>query len=199
MLVLKKTDLEPDRRQYQRFDVALYGRLMLSDRSEFLCKVYDMSPVNVGLSTGGTGRIGERVIAYLDHVGRLDGIVARIKPDGFALEFEATSNKRSKLMRQLTWLQNRRSLNRPEDRRFERVEPRNTAGVLTLEDGNQHRCNIIDLSLSGAAVEADVIPPIGAVVSLRGMLGRVARHIEGGISIEFAITQRREDLRPFLD
>ena len=73
------------------------------------------------------------------------------------------------------------------------------AGILTLEDASQHRCNILDLSLTGAAVEVDVVPPVGAPVSLRGMLGRVARHIEGGLSIEFAVTQRREDLKTFLD
>ncbi|GAB4361067.1 MAG: PilZ domain-containing protein [Oricola sp.] len=198
MLLANKTEVEPDRRKYQRFDVALYGRLMLSDRSEFRCKVFNMSPGNVSLTTDGAGRLGERVIAYLDHVGRLDGRIARIKPDGFALEFEAPPGKQTKLARQLAWLSNRTALSRPEDRRHERIAPRNTAGILCLEDGSQYRCNVVDLSLSGAAVEVDVTPPVGTEVSLRGMRGRVARHIEGGISIEFTTLQRRENLEPFL-
>ncbi len=199
MLGEDHTEIDTDRRQYRRVKVLLNGRLMLSDRSEFPCSVADMSPGSVGLSTGGAGRLGERVIAYVDHVGRLDGRIARVKPDGFALRFNAPPNKQTKLVRQLTWLESKHALNLPEDRRNERIEPRNQAGVLTLDDGRRHGCQIIDLSLSGAAVETDVVPPIGATVWLGSMHGRVARHFEGGISIEFTVLQRRQTLKPFLD
>lgn len=199
MLGEDKSEIDTDRRQYRRVKVLLDGRLMLSDRSEFACRVADMSPGSVAFSTGGAGRLGERVIAYVDHVGRLDGRIARVKPDGFALRFDAPPNKHTKLVRQLTWLEKKHALNLPEDRRYGRIEPRNQAGVLIFEDGRRHGCRIVDLSLSGAAVETDVVPPIGAPVSLGSMRGRVARHFEGGISIEFTVLQRGQALKPFLD
>ncbi len=50
-------------------------------------------------------------------------------------------------------------------------------------------CRIIDLSLSGAAVAVENKPEIGTVLSLGRVRGRVVRHIEGGIAIEFATVQ----------
>lgn len=195
---VRQTDHDFDRRKFQRVNVLLLGRLMLPDRSEYCCKVVDMSPGSVSLLTGGKARIGERVIAYVDHVGRLEGSVARITSDGFALELHNTPQKRAKLTEQLTWLANKHELNLPEDRRYERVEPRNTAGNLTLEDGRQYRCKIVDLSLSGAALEIDIRPAIGTLVLLDGVRGQVARHFNGGIAMDFSRVQRHRDLKPFL-
>lgn len=190
---------EYDRRQHQRVKVMLHGRLMLSDRSEHKCQVTDMSPGSVFLSTAATGTVGERVIAYIDHVGRLEGTVTRLTDSGFALDLHTSHRKRTKLAAQLTWLANKHELDLPEDRRHERVVPRNTSGVVTLDDGRQYRCRIIDLSLSGAAIEMNVRPALGTQVTLGSMRGQVVRHFEDGIAIEFAFIQPREALKPYLD
>jgi c-di-GMP-binding flagellar brake protein YcgR len=198
MLGAQKTEYDYDRRQFQRVKVLLHGRLMLSNRSEHRCKVTDMSPGSACFVTEAAGSVGERVIAYVDHVGRLEGSVLRVLPDGFALELNTTHRKRAKLAAQLTWLANKHELDLPEDRRHERIAPRNPSGVLLLEDGRQYRCRIIDLSLSGAAIEINVRPAIGTQVTLGNMRGQVVRHFEEGIAIEFAVLQRRETLKQFL-
>jgi hypothetical protein len=198
MLGAQQTEFEHDRRQHQRVKVLLHGRLMLSDRSEHRCQVMDMSPGSAFLATEGAGQIGERVIAYVDHIGRIEGKISRVMPDGFALELNTTPRKKAKLAAQLTWLANKHELDLPEDRRHERIAPRNPAGVLSLEDGRQYRCRIIDLSLSGAAIEIDVRPAIGTQVTLGNMRGQVVRHFEEGIAIEFAVVQRRESLKQYL-
>lgn len=198
MLGAQQTEFEHERRQHQRVKVLLHGRLMLSDRSEHRCQVVDMSPGSAFLATEGAGQIGERVIAYVDHIGRIEGKISRVMPDGFALELNTTPRKKAKLAAQLTWLANKHELDLPEDRRHERIAPRNPAGVLSLEDGRQYRCRIIDLSLSGAAIEIDVRPAIGTQVTLGNMRGQVVRHFEEGIAIEFAVVQRRESLKQYL-
>ncbi|GAB4354305.1 MAG: PilZ domain-containing protein [Oricola sp.] len=198
MLGAQQTDFEHERRQHQRVKVLLHGRLMLSDRSEHRCQVTDMSPGSAFLVTEGVGHVGERVIAYVDHIGRIEGKISRVVPEGFALELNTTPRKKAKLAAQLTWLANKHELDLPEDRRHERIAPRNPAGVLTLEDGRQYRCRIIDLSLSGAAIEIDVRPAIGTLVTLGNMRGQVVRHFEEGIAIEFAVVQRRESLKQYL-
>jgi c-di-GMP-binding flagellar brake protein YcgR len=198
MLGAQKTDYDYDRRQFQRVKVQLHGRLMLSDRSEHRCQVTDMSPGSAFFASEASGQVGERVIAYIDHVGRLEGKISRLLPDGFALELNTTQRKRAKLAAQLTWLANKHELDLPEDRRHERIAPRNPAGILSLEDGRQYRCRIIDLSLSGAAVEINVRPAIGTQVTLGNMRGQVVRHFEEGVAIEFAVLQRRETLREYL-
>lgn len=106
----------------------------------------------------------------------------------------ASERKRDKLAAQLTWLANKHELDLPEDRRHERVAPRNPMNTLQLPDGRRYPCRIIDLSLSGAAVEIEVKPAIGAQVMLGTMRGQVVRHFEDGIAIEFAVIQLQETL-----
>lgn len=198
MLGAQQIASDHDRRQYQRVKVMLHGRLMLSDRSEHPCRVIDMSPGSAFLATDAAGRLGERVIAYVDHIGRIEGVVARVRDDGFALELNTTPRKKAKLAAQLTWLANKHELDLPEDRRHERIQPRNPSGILSLDDGRQYRCRIIDLSVSGAAVEINVRPALGTQVTLGNMRGQVVRHFDDGIAIEFAVIQRRDTLRNYL-
>lgn len=183
-----------ERRTYQRVRVKIYGRFMLEDRSEHPCQVIDISPGNVAFRTDALGEPGEKVIAYLDHIGRLEGIITRTLSDGFAMTLIASERKKDKLAAQLTWLANKHELDLPEDRRHERVAPRNPMSVLQLPDGRQYQCRIIDLSLSGAAIEIEVKPALGSQVVLGTMRGQVVRHFEDGVAIEFAVIQRPETL-----
>jgi hypothetical protein len=179
--------LADERRRHQRVKVNLLGRYMLADYREFPCQVIDMSPGGMAVVAPVAGEPGERVIAYVDHLGRLEGKIARLLDNGFAMSISATSRKRDKLAAQLTWLANRQILNLPEDRRHGRFTPRNTTARLILQNGTNVACRIIDLSASGAAVAIapDLLPPVGAAVTIGKTAGRVVRHIENGFAIEF--------------
>jgi hypothetical protein len=183
-----------EKRRFQRVKVHLLGRYMLPDRREFPCQVINMSPGGLALLGPGIGNIGDRVIAYLDHIGRVEGKITRIIDNGFAMSVGATPRKRDKLAAQLTWLANRDILNLPEDRRHDRIVPRNPICVLTLEDGVQMTCRIIDLSLSGAAIAAEKRPPLHSHVSLGRVQSRVVRHLEDGFALEFIHEQLAETL-----
>src|ERR1700691_5328440 len=122
--------LSEDRRRHQRVKVNLLGRYMLPDRREFPCQVINMSPGGMALIAPVGGAAGERVIAYVDHLGRLEGQIARLFQNGFAMTISATARKRDKLAAQLTWLANRHILGLPEDRRHGRIVPRNPVGRL---------------------------------------------------------------------
>lgn len=183
-----------ERRHFQRVRVNVYGRYMLEDRSEHPCQVVEMSPGNAMLRCDRIGEPGEKVIAYLDHIGRVEGVVTRTMHDGFAMTLIASERKRDKLAAQLTWLANKHELDLPEDRRHERVAPRKPLSVMQLPDGREYDCRIIDLSLSGAAIETKVRPALGLQVMLGTMRGQVVRHFEEGIAIEFAVLQRQETL-----
>jgi hypothetical protein len=191
------TDAMPsraERRYFQRVRVKIYGRFMLEDRTEHPCQVIDMSPGNALLRADRSGELGEKVIAYIDHIGRIEGVVTRLTNDGFAMTIVASERKKDKLAAQLTWLANKHELDLPEDRRHDRVSPRNPISVLQLADGRQYQCRIVDLSLSGAAVEIDVRPALGTPVTLGTMRGRVVRHFDDGVAVEFAAVQRVDAL-----
>jgi len=183
-----------ERRRFQRVKVHLLGRYMLPDRREFPCQVINMSPGGVALLAPGIGNVGDRVVAYLDHIGRVEGKITRIIDNGFAMTVGATPRKRDKLAAQLTWLANRDILNLPEDRRHDRIVPRIPIAVLTLEDGTKMTCRIIDLSLSGAAIAAENRPPLKSTVLLGRVQGRVVRNIEDGFALEFLHSQPIETL-----
>ena len=178
-----------ERRRFQRVKVNLLGRYMLSDRREYPCQVINMSPGGMALLAAVCGQVAERVIAYVDHVGRLEGAIARQIEGGFAMSIAATVRKRDKLAAQLTWLANRHILGLPEDRRHDRITPRNPFARLILPNGLNVACRVMDISQSGAAIKTDQRPPIGAPITIGKTSARVVRHLEEGIAIEFTRLQ----------
>jgi hypothetical protein len=183
-----------ERRRFQRVKLHLLGRYMLPDRREFPCQVINMSPGGLAMLAPGIGNVGDRVIAYLDHIGRVEGKITRIIDNGFAMNVGATARKRDKLAAQLTWLANRDILNLPEDRRHDRIVPRNPISVLTLEDGSRMTCRVIDMSRSGAAIAAERRPPLNSMVSLGRVQARVVRNLDDGFALEFVHEQLAETL-----
>jgi PilZ domain len=186
--------LRDERRRFQRVRVNLLGRYMLADRREFPCQVIDMSPGGMAVIAPVNGRAGERVIAYIDHIGRVEGTLIRQFANGFAMTIAATPRKRDKLAAQLTWLANRHVLGLPEDRRHGRIVPRNPVTQLVLPNGTALTCRLIDMSLSGAAVATEERPPIGALVNLGKVQGRIVRHLEQGFAVEFTRLQHPDFL-----
>ena len=186
--------LSEERRRHQRVKVNLLGRYMLADRREFPCQVINMSPGGIAIVAPVVGNPGERVIAYVDHLGRLEGKIARLLDNGFAMTIAATLRKRDKLAAQLTWLANRHILNLPEDRRHGRFIPRKSSARLILPSGNNVTCRIIDLSESGAAVaiSPELRPAVGSMVTIGKAQGRVVRHIEDGFAVEFTRMQHSD-------
>jgi hypothetical protein len=177
--------LSEERRRFQRVQVNLLGRYMLPDRREFPCQVVNMSPGGMALIAPVPGAQGERIIAYVDHLGRLEGRITRSLQNGFAMTIGATTRKRDKLAAQLTWLANRHILGLPEDRRHGRIVPRNPLAQVIMPNGINLTCRIIDVSQSGAGIATDERPPAGALVTLGKVQGRVVRHLEEGFAIEF--------------
>jgi hypothetical protein len=185
--VADRTSAEPAR--FQRVRISVLGRYMLADKREFPCQILEMSPGDAVVIAPVTGIIGEKVIAYLDHIGRIEGTVIDQVEGGFLMNIAASPRKRDKMAAQLTWLANRDLLNIPEDRRHERVVPDNRHSTVVLDDGRRYNCKIIDISLSGAAVEIDVRPAMGTPLTLGRMRARVVRHFQNGVAVEFTSTQ----------
>jgi hypothetical protein len=185
-----------ERRRHQRVKLRLTGRFMRSDRREFDCVTIDMSPGGIAFAAEAEVQPGERIVTYLNQVGRLEGVVARIFPGGFAIQTRLPPTKRDRLADQLTWLANRASLGLPEDRRHERLTPRNPRTLLKLADGPEHPAVLADISMSGAAVQVAVRPPLGSRVIVGSTPGQIVRHLEDGVAVEFARPLRPEDFSP---
>lgn len=175
-----------DKRRHQRVPVIVSGRYMLQDRNDYPCQTINISPGGLLLSGPVKGTISERVIAYLDHLGRVEGQIARLTDTGFAMTIAATVRKREKIAAQLTWLVNRKALGLPEDRRHDRLVPKNPRVVLTMVDNSEITVRLLDVSLSGAAVSTHLKPDLGTVIHVGKIPSRVVRYVEGGVALEFS-------------
>jgi hypothetical protein len=158
---------------------------MLENKEEYPCTTVDMSPGGVRLLTEVKGRLFEKVVAYLDHIGRVEGMIVRMTDDGFAMKLTVASAKRDRIADLLTWLVNREVIGMLEDRRHQRIVPRNDATLLHLPSGRIVPVRIIDISMSGVGVTADARPTIGNRVTIGHRPGKVVRHLPNGIAIEF--------------
>lgn len=193
-----ETERRQVQRAFQRVSVSLEGRLMVPSQDEYVCLTVDMSPGDVRFICAARPVAGDRIIAYIDNIGRIEGSVVKTTDDGFVISIVATDRKREKLAAQLTWIANKHELGLPEDRRHDRLTPRKARAELTQEDGQKFSCRIIDLSLSGAAVEMEYRPAMGTAVRLGNTRGRVVRHFLEGVAIEFTTLQSRDSLKDFL-
>jgi len=181
-----------DRRRSSRVHVNLAGSYMLTSGHEHRCQVQDISLDAMALVAPVAGKIGERVIAYIDEIGRIEGTIVRTYSVGFVMTIAATPRKRDKLGAQLMWLANRHELNLQQQRTHGRFAPRNPLTTMVTSNGISTTCRIVEMSASGAAVESETKPPINALVQLGRIEARVVRVSSDGFAVQFTCSQDPE-------
>jgi PilZ domain len=185
----------PERRRHQRADVALSGRYMLADRHEYSCQAINISAGGVAVLGAIKGAIGERVVAYFDRIGRVEGMVVRQFGRCFAIALSASALKREKLDLRIAWLVKRQAGLVSDNRRSERVAVLRWRTTLKTADGKEYAVSVIDLSVSDAAIAVEAAPPIGSDVTLGQRPAKVVRHLRGGIAVAFKEPLGEADLR----
>ncbi len=177
---------QAERRRHSRVKVSLSGQFMRENRQEFPCSTIDISPGGIAFASEQNVALGEKIIAYIAQIGRVQGIVRRQFVGGFAISMSLPALKREKLADQLTWLASRQELGMPEDRRHERIVPRNPHTTLTLPNGREILCKIIDISRSGVALSISQRPSVGSSVTVGQTRGQIVREFTDGVAVEFA-------------
>jgi hypothetical protein len=186
----------PDRRLHKRIPVTLLGRYMRESKEEHPCKLVDISAGGAAIMSPIAVPLGERVVAYFDHIGGIEGMVVREFDGGFAIKINATKHKREKLAAQLTWLANRSELV-ADGRRHDRVTPKNGDSMLQLAEGVMLTCRVLDVSISGASIATPARPDIGTEVVLGKLRARVVRYHPQGFGVQFIDIQNPTALRRY--
>jgi PilZ domain len=186
--------VDEDRRRHKRVRVSLLGRYMLPDRREYPCQTIDISCGGVAIYAPMPGKMGDRIVLYIEHLGRLEGDIVRVFDNGFAIQLNTSLAKRSKIADQLTWLINRDILGIEDSRRHERLMPRVAESILRFEDGTAMTCRILDVSVSGAALTCEDRPDIGVHLTLGQTEAKVIRHFDGGFAVEFKYPRSKNSL-----
>lgn len=159
----------------------LDARFMLPDRRECRCKIAGLSVDGALFITPERPPIGTAIIAYIGSVGRTEAVVAGTSPAGLIVRFNSTEAQKIRIREQLTVPAS------GEQRRAPRVVLQDANSKL-MANGQSVPCRVRDISLTGAALLTELQPAIESVVYIGRMKGRVVRHFEGGIAIEFIPT-----------
>src|ERR1039458_5215353 len=110
------------RRRYPRAELSLSGWYMLRNRHEFPCWTINISAGGIAVIGLEKGIIGERAIAYIKEIGRIEGMIARNFDCCFAMTMQLPTLKREKLTQVLAWLVSHRTLGVPDRRAYERIK-----------------------------------------------------------------------------
>jgi hypothetical protein len=162
----------------------VFGRFMLPDMSEHACQVIDLSVKGATFITSDVPPLGLAIVAYLEDLGRVEVVSGETVPGGFKITYAATGNRLERLQQRISYLLERAS-GAPDQRRHPRYEPKDKHSSVMLPDGRSYSCEVMDISVSGAAIKTDVMPALGTYLMIGKMKGRVVRYLETGVAIEF--------------
>jgi hypothetical protein len=190
-----------DRRDDVRIIVSIPGLFSLADRRDargerrvYSCRAVNVSSRAVALASAVNGKLGDRVIAHIEHLGKLDGSIIRVLDRGFVMNITATAEEQEKLAAKIEWLQKFKDHDESDLRADRRFAPANPYSQILLPDGSIQTCLVIDLSISGAALSAEAVPDIGTVLAVGKIVGRVVRHLEGGFAVQFIERQNADEI-----
>lgn len=152
----------------------------------FACRTLSLSPSSITLAGPVVGSIGQPVRVLLEQIGFVTGTVSAPVQGGFQMRVSGTEEERQSLAAKISWLKSHRLRRAPEKRSATRRPPRQTAAFFYLEDGQEHPCFLIDISLSGAGVSAKLRPHVGTRIVLGSVAATVVRHMDTGFGVAFA-------------
>jgi hypothetical protein len=162
----------------------LFGRFMLADMSEHPCQVTDITANGAVFMTATMPPIGQTLVAYLEEIGRIEAVCLSPVAGGFKIEYALQGARLERLRQRIDWMRNKGS-GAPDTRRHIRYEPTEKVSQISLPDGRVYNCEVLDISVSGAAIKTEVMPSVGTYIMLGKMRGRVVRYLDQGVAVEF--------------
>jgi PilZ domain len=161
----------------------------------FACRTNRVSPYRMIVDVPVVGKVGDYLTSYFRDFGKLDGRISDTKPGCFLLELDVTYATRERIANKLTWLEEKQKDPEIIDlRKNPRVIPAKSHTTLTLADGGVHECFVIDMSVTGAAVSAQVELEVGTPLAIGACVGRVVRASASGVAVRFVEKQNQYEL-----
>lgn len=180
-----------------RFIGALAGRYAFSERRAsddgkvpvYACRLCSVSTRMSVVVAPVVGSEGELITAHFDEFGILRGRISRKLPSGFVMDLLLNDAERNKLGGKIIWQKKRVHEQVADKREHKRMLPRDPRTLLTLGDGTQLPCFVIDISQSGVAVSAEIWPSLGTPMAVGKLVGRVVRYLDVGFVLQFIEVQ----------
>lgn len=175
-------DLE--RRHFKRVSVAVPGRLFVPTTGyEAACSLINLSPAGTEITGEFESLSNGPIVLYAEGFGRFEGQIIWHEGGKYGIQFKSTTLKQARTADQLARMNEGETVD--SIARRHRRETTRSLSRFTRENGSIIPCTVLDISTSGVSLETNVRPQTGEFVLIAGMVGRVVRHHETGIGIEF--------------
>jgi len=190
-----------ERQEDVRIIVSIPARFSSSERRDargerrvFDCRAVYLSPGAVALASPVSVSVGERIIAHIDRVGELTGVVAHVLEGGFVMSIAAGADQRNQLATKIQWLEKYKNHDVLDRRADERVMASSPHSRVILPDGSSETCRVLNISGSGAAISSETVPYIGAILLIGKAVSCVVRQFEGGFAVRFVKREKRNNV-----
>ena len=174
-----------EKREFARHKIALPGKLFLpAEDASFECHVLNLSCGGAGVKCDEPPPLRSFVVLYIDGFGRFEGLTTRYIDGELGLQFVCSEAKRQQLLNDISHFVIHGAQASTRTRRHTRSASVRW-GHFLRPNGDCARCDALDISLQGISLKTNVRPPIGELTKLGRVFGRVVRHHDEGIAIQF--------------
>lgn len=179
-------------RRDSRVIVNVPAQFSLSDRRNrrgerrvFRCRAVYLSARAIGFVSPVKVKVGGRVIAHIECLGKLEGSVGCLLEGGFVMNISASPKEYDKLVDRIEWLEKHKNHDVADRRADVRSVPTDLYSRVTLPDGSNETCLVLNVSASGIALSAETVPEVGTVLIIGKIVSHVVRHFDGGFAAQF--------------
>ena len=125
-----------------------------------------------------------KVTCYLDSVGVVPGVIGEVSKAGFTMIIEASTERQTRIEDRLAWLRARAG-DMTDQRSDPRIVPAQRIVNVRLPNNKTIVAEIVDLSMSGAALATSERLDLGSAVTVGKRFAKVVRQTADGIAVQF--------------
>ena len=181
-----------ERRAFPRLKSRINARLLVNNAHDGDGVILNFSASGAGVESALEVAPGDRVVLYLEGGSRFEGVVARLFDGGFGIEFGMHDSKRQRLVSALDAMGEdpAEMTSLPLKQRVANRVGGFRGKTMCRTEAGEIECRLIDMSLSGAAIEVDADLKVGAAISLGQTKGRIVRRDGKVYGIQFDALKR---------
>lgn len=174
-----------EKREHKRVPIAIAGKVFLpATDTEQNVIVTDISLGGATLQCDEQPAIGTVLVLYLPGFDRFSGEIVHSSTEESGMKFNCSEAKRERTAEKIM-LHLAGALRDDTQVRAESRVAMHAPRSFTRPGGEVIRFQVRDISLTGASLSTAARPPIGEIVMIGNTPGRVTRHFDEGIALEF--------------
>lgn len=182
---LARKSAPAEKRTHKRVPIAIAGKIFVaSSKAEQNVIVTDISLGGATLQCDEQPAVGIELVLYLPGFDRFSGTIVHTSAEEAGMQFDCSEAKRERTAEKIM-LHLAGALRDDTNVRAEARVAMSAPRSFTRPDGEVVRFLVRDISLTGASLSTSVRPPIGEIVMIGATPGRVTRHFDEGIALEF--------------